>query len=90
MKQLFMHKLIIPVILCAFILSCKGKAQEVNQAGDFSVELLFEKDGCRMYRFKDGSQYIYWSNCSGKTFIQQQSGGKYSHTETLQQSVATE
>jgi hypothetical protein len=43
-----------------------NEAQEVTHSGDFNVELLFEKDGCKVYRFEDGSRYIYWSDCSGK------------------------
>lgn len=53
-------------MLAAVLLSsCKGGAKETVQDGDFKIEFLFEKDGCKIYRFKDGSRYIYWSNCEG-------------------------
>jgi hypothetical protein len=31
--------------------SCKGS--------DFKIEFLFEKDGCKMYRFKDRGRLFY-------------------------------
>lgn len=40
---------------------------------EFQIELLFEKDGCKMYRFYDG-HYIYWSDCSGNVSYQYKSG----------------
>lgn len=58
--------LIVSAFLVGLLLGCKGQAKESIQEGDFKVELLFEKDGCKMYRFKDGNRYIYWSDCSGK------------------------
>lgn len=29
----------------------------------FNVGLLFEHDGCRVYRFRDGHHYIYFARC---------------------------
>lgn len=56
------------VILIAILLSsCVRDAQEVVANGNFEVEYLFEQNGCKMYRFKDGGRYIYWSDCQGKT-----------------------
>ena len=64
MKQAF-----ILFVITLGLFSCveKGEAVEVNSQGNFQVELLFEMDSCRMYRFRDGGRYIYWSNCQGKT-----------------------
>lgn len=69
-----------------FLMSCKEDPQSVQKEGNFNVEFLFEKDGCKMYRFKDGTRYIYWSNCEGKVNYDHTTGGKNSHTvhgETL-------
>lgn len=44
----------------------RGNPKDTVQDGDFKIEFLFEKDGCKMYRFKDGYRYIYWANCAGK------------------------
>jgi len=53
------------ILTTVFLLSCKNDAQETTKQGNFNVELLFEKDGCKVYRFMDGVRYIYWSNCNG-------------------------
>ena len=53
------------------------------------IEFLFEKDGCKMYRFKDGGRYIYWSNCDGRTeYSYYRSTGKSGYT-AHEQSVAS-
>jgi len=58
---------VVLVILAIAILSCnKGDAKESTQIGDFKLELLFEQNGCKMYRFEDGRRYIYWSDCQGR------------------------
>lgn len=79
-------KIIISIILTSFLLlSCKGEPQKTESKGDFELEFLFEKDGCNMYRFKDGSRYIYWTNCRGKTeHSYYQSTGKGGYTEHTQ------
>ena len=37
-------------------------APENNKS--YEIEYLFEHEGCKMYRFKDGASYIYFSNCN--------------------------
>jgi hypothetical protein len=40
----------------------------VNRADNnrtYTVEYLFEHDGCKVYRFRDNGNYIYFSNCNG-------------------------
>jgi hypothetical protein len=36
---------------------------------DYTVEYLFEHEGCKVYRFKDhnsvGTYYVYFTNCNG-------------------------
>jgi hypothetical protein len=54
------------LVLCLFLTGCVEKAQESVQNGNFQVDFLFEQNGCKMYRFMDGSRYIYWSDCAGK------------------------
>lgn len=70
--------LFIPVMLLA---SCynNGKESVTTNNPDYDVELLFEADGCRVYRFMDGGNYRYFTNCSGN--IQWEEGhGKNGHT----------
>ena len=60
-------KTILSIYFLFVILSCeKRAAKETTKDGDFEIEFLFEKDGCKMYRFYDG-RYVYWTNCEGKT-----------------------
>lgn len=60
---------------------CKGKSQESVQKGDF----LFEVDGCKMYRFKDGTRYIYWVNQTGRVQSDvTRHSGKSSYTEHME------
>lgn len=45
---------------------CVHNAKESVQNENFTVEFLFEQNGCKMYRFRDGGRYIYWSDCQGR------------------------
>ncbi|MBS2098022.1 DUF4884 domain-containing protein [Carboxylicivirga linearis] len=31
----------------------------------YTVEYLFEHDGCKVYRFRDDGNYVYFTNCNG-------------------------
>lgn len=31
----------------------------------YNVDYLFEHDGCKVYRFYDMGNYVYFTNCSG-------------------------
>jgi hypothetical protein len=33
----------------------------------FFVDYLFEHDGCKIYRFHDCGNYVYFTNCNGET-----------------------
>ncbi len=32
----------------------------------YNVEYLFEHEGCKVYRFRDHGQYVYFTNCRGE------------------------
>lgn len=53
-------------VLVVGLFACNGDPITEEQKGDFKLQLLFEKDGCKMYRFQDGSRNIYWADCAGK------------------------
>lgn len=77
-----MKRLLILALLSLTLLSCQpGEAVESTQKGDFKIEFLFEQDGCRVYRFKDGTRYVYYSDCRGKT--------EESHTERVSRQTHT-
>lgn len=53
-----------------FLTACNSKQGvpvQISSAIDqFNVEMLFERDGCMVYRFLDG-HYHYFVNCEGQT-----------------------
>jgi hypothetical protein len=56
--------------LCLLATSCyvekplEKKPAENN--GTYKVEYLFEHEGCKVYRFADRGNYIYFTNCNGE------------------------
>lgn len=81
---IFIMFILIVVLFILGLSSCKGDAQDVSKQGDFELELLFEKDGCKMYRFYD-SKWVYWSTCEGSTqYSEYQTTGKSGYTKTVQ------
>lgn len=57
----------ITLLAVFFLSSCEKEAKEklsTNNAS-FNVELLFEIDGCKVYRFKDMSTNRYFTTCQG-------------------------
>lgn len=53
-------------------IGCMKQAEKVETKGNYKVELLFENDGCKVYRFYDG-RYVYYTDCSGKISYEQRS-----------------
>jgi hypothetical protein len=58
-------KINILLLLATALFSCQKSAQSSQSKGDFRVELLFEVDGCKLYRFYDG-RTVYFSDCRGQ------------------------
>lgn len=58
--------ILLSILTILLLSSCKGDNINSERLGDFEIELLFVKDGCEVYRFKDNGRYIYWSKCSGR------------------------
>lgn len=72
------------IVFVFSIASCKKEALEKTKEENFEVEFLFEKDGCKVYRFYDG-RYIYYSDCRGKIdYSYTQNNGKSSTTKHVQ------
>jgi hypothetical protein len=64
-------------ILLAATLALAGCAKDpvsTDQTNNnqFQVGLLFDVDGCTVYRFEDAGRYHYFTNCAG-TVMEQQS-----------------
>lgn len=67
-----MKKLPLLSIICVLVLnllSCSTGipvAKQVPQNNDtYQVDYLFEHDGCKVYRFRDKDNYVYFTNCTG-------------------------
>jgi len=61
MKQILLALAFITLVGCR---ENALKKVESNNSG-VEVELLFENDGCKVYRFWDGN-YVYYTDCTGK------------------------
>jgi hypothetical protein len=64
-----MRRTIITMAALALLTSCGREAESISQSSNsnFTVELLFEVDGCKVYRFQDCNRYHYFTNCKGET-----------------------
>lgn len=83
-----MKKLLI-VCLSILILSCKTEPKESFQNGNFKIDLLFEQDGCRVYRFMDGGRFIYWSNCEGRLQFDYYTRSRKNRVTHYQETITT-
>ena len=67
MKTIF-KSLLILIVSCEF-LSCTRQipvskvTPENNKT--YRVDFLFEHDGCKVYRFLDYGNFVYFTNCNG-------------------------
>lgn len=53
-------------LLAVALTGCMKRAESTQQVNtEFSVDTLFVKDGCTVYRFSDLGQARYFTNCSG-------------------------
>jgi hypothetical protein len=39
----------------------------------YRVDYLFEHEGCKVYRFFDQGNYVYFTNCKGEAIVQSDS-----------------
>lgn len=57
------------ILLSIVMVSCYTQKPLEKSAPDnnetYKVEYLFEHDGCKVYRFHDRGNYIYFTNCTG-------------------------
>jgi len=52
---------------CATGIPLQTRESENNKTYD--VAYLFEHDGCKVYRFYDRGNYVYFTNCNGEAII---------------------
>ena len=75
------------IILAAALLSlaaCRKREQSVEATtnSNFNLELLFEKDGCKVYRFYD-QRWVYYTTCDGSVQYEQKHGKSTDQYETM-------
>jgi hypothetical protein len=67
MKTLFKSLLILIVstefLACNHQIPVSRVSPENNKT--YRVDFLFEHDGCKVYRFRDYGNYVYFTNCNG-------------------------
>lgn len=51
----------------------------------YKVEYLFEHEGCKVYRFEDRGNWIYYTNCQGETIMQPDSSAAIRNTTNRKQ-----
>ncbi len=60
-----------------------SKTPENNPA--FKVEYLFEHEGCKVYRFEDKGNWVYYTNCQGEAIMQPDSSAAIRNTTNRKQ-----
>lgn len=68
MKKILLYLPIIILFISLYSCITTGtpitkKPAENNKT--YNVEYLFENDGCKVYRFYDNGNYVYFVNCNG-------------------------
>ena len=69
--------LIIVIATILSVVACNPKmpiyTKPSSNNKDYNISYLFEHDGCKVYRFIDGSNCVYFTSCQGETSFQQDS-----------------
>ncbi|MBS1601195.1 MAG: DUF4884 domain-containing protein [Bacteroidetes bacterium] len=51
----------------------------------YKVEYLFEHEGCKVYRFHDNGNYVYFTNCNGEAIARTDSTAVTNTTRLMTQ-----
>lgn len=80
-----MKKLLSIFLIAIIFTSCVKKAEKkmITSNNNFHVELLFEHEGCKVYRFLDDG-YKYYTTCEGSVEWSHKEGktNKYDSIQT--------
>lgn len=76
-----MKKIVFLIAIGFLLTSCYKDSISTETKGDFKVEFLFEKNGIKMYRFRDGGRYHYFTD-RGETITTQ-----YSNKSTREENI---
>jgi len=60
----------LPILLCLPAVGCYTQQPITKRITEnnatYKVEYLFEHEGCKVYRFYDRGEYVYFTNCNGQ------------------------
>jgi len=63
----------LPFLLFLVIVGCRSQRPLTTSRSDnnrtYTVDFLFEHDGCKVYRFYDAGNYVYFTNCKGEAIV---------------------
>jgi len=81
--------IIIALFVITVLTSCKKDAKEkvVTNNKSFDVELLFEVDGCKVYRFEDQGRPRYFTTCQGSISWSESNGKNYTNEIDVQTKI---
>lgn len=79
------------VLLLFGLSSCVRGPQQVYSTTNrnYTLALLFEHEGCKVYRFKDGDRFVYWTDCRGKLETAYRDTNQYGSQEVTIQNETT-
>jgi len=61
----------LPLLFCLAAAGCYTQRYPITTEAPknnatYKVQYLFEHEGCKVYRFYDYGQYVYFTNCNGQ------------------------
>lgn len=79
-------RIVLLLLAAAAMVGCAADpvAMKSSTNPNVPVSLLFENEGCKVYRFDDAGHYHYYANCQGSTVTtvtETQSEGKSTRPE---------
>lgn len=54
-----------------------------NNNKTYTIDYLFEHDGCKLYRFYDNGHYVYFSNCNNSVISAEKDSTQIKVTTTI-------
>lgn len=73
------------IVSAILLVGCghEGISTNISDKNGIKIELLFENDGCKVYRFYDNGRGIYYSDCRGNIKYEHSSGKSTITQQTL-------
>lgn len=68
-----MRKSLLPllaILSCSCSISEPLKREKADNNVTYKVDYLFEHEGCKVYRFYDRGNNVYFTNCKGEAIVQ--------------------